>query len=161
MSGVTRVCPYCGEPPGEGVFCAACGRNLAGVEQLPTREEWAGGAAVTTEAFLAAMRAAGNPGATRTPLPSSGLFKRTGHVEGWVVRPVDREDFEEPKRYEPGLVLSVEGRWHVLQSELRGHGQRNFPHYEHHVDPDPVDPPQDGRLSADLAAVLEANGVAR
>ena len=30
-----RVCPHCGEPPGEGVFCAACGRNLASVDRLP------------------------------------------------------------------------------------------------------------------------------
>jgi len=35
-----RVCPYCGEPPGSGVFCAACGRNLGAVERLPTRAEW-------------------------------------------------------------------------------------------------------------------------
>ena len=28
------------DPPGEGVFCAACGRNLASVDRLPTRAEW-------------------------------------------------------------------------------------------------------------------------
>jgi hypothetical protein len=155
-----RVCPFCGEPPGEGVFCAACGRNLAEVEQLPTREEWAGeGDAVTVAAFLAAMQAAGNPGVTKTPMPKQSLFKRAGAAHGWIVRPVDREDFEEPKRYEPGLVLSVEGRWYVLQSELRGWGQRDFPRYEHHVDPDPVEPPADARLGRELAAVLKANGV--
>ena len=38
--GDERVCPHCGEPPGEGVFCAACGRNLAAVDRLPTRGEW-------------------------------------------------------------------------------------------------------------------------
>ena len=43
MSADTRVCPFCGEPPGTGVFCAACGRNLATVEQLPTRAEWEAG----------------------------------------------------------------------------------------------------------------------
>jgi hypothetical protein len=152
-----RVCPYCGEPPGEGVFCAACGRNLADVERLPTRAE--ARPEVTTEEFLAAMRAAGNPGATTTRMPRPGLFKRAGKAHGWVVRPVDREDFEEPKRYEPGLVLTVEGRWYVLHSQLRGWGQRDFPRYEHHVDPDPVAPPVDARLRAELAAVLKANGL--
>src|SRR6478672_10198778 len=44
MATTERVCPYCGEPPGPGVFCAACGRNLAAVEQLPTRAEWEAGA---------------------------------------------------------------------------------------------------------------------
>jgi formylglycine-generating enzyme required for sulfatase activity len=39
-----RVCPFCGNPPGAGVFCQACGRNLAAVERLPTAEEWAAGA---------------------------------------------------------------------------------------------------------------------
>jgi len=38
-----RVCPFCGEPPGRGVFCEACGRNLAAVERLPTRAEWEAG----------------------------------------------------------------------------------------------------------------------
>ena len=38
--GDERVCPHCGEPPGDGVFCAACGRNLSAVDRLPTRGEW-------------------------------------------------------------------------------------------------------------------------
>ena len=75
------------------------------------------------------------------------------------MRPVDREDFEGQKRYEPGLVLSVEGAFHVLDSELRGWGQRNFPVYHHTVQPDPVEPPADGRLAGELEAVLRANGV--
>ena len=158
MESGERVCPFCGERPGEGVFCAACGRNLADVERLPSRAEWAR-PEVTAEEFLAAMRAAGNPGTTKTPMPRPGLFKRAGEAHGWVVRPVDREDFEEPKRYEPGLVLTVEGRWYVLQSELRGWGQRSFPSYEHHVDPEPVEPAFDARLGGELAAVLKANGV--
>jgi len=69
-----RVCPFCGEPPGVGVFCEACGRNLSAVEQLPTRGEWEAGAPVAPDeslaercaeavaAFLAAMHAAGDPG---------------------------------------------------------------------------------------------------
>jgi hypothetical protein len=40
MTSATRVCPFCGEPPGAGVFCAACGRSLAAVDRLPTRAEW-------------------------------------------------------------------------------------------------------------------------
>jgi hypothetical protein len=151
------------------VFCAACGRNLAGVERLPTRAEWEGGepaapspaarCAVATAAFLEAMHAAGDPGATTTPMPKTSAFRRAGKVHGWVVRPVDREDFEEPHRYEPGLVLSVDGRFHRLDSELRGWGQRDFPHYEHTVGPEPVEMPVEERLIADLAAVLDANGV--
>ena len=71
-----RVCPHCGEPPGEGVFCAACGRNLASVDRLPTRAEWEVAGAQddrplaerceeATAAFLAAMHAAGDPGTTK------------------------------------------------------------------------------------------------
>ena len=164
-----RVCPFCGASPGEGVFCAACGRNLAAVERLPTRSEWEGGEAAApplaercaqaTAAFLAAMHAAGDPGATTTPMPKSSPFKRAGKVHGWLVRPVAREDFEGPKRYEPGLVLSVDGAYHQLDSELRGWGQRDFPHYEHTVSAEPIEMPVEARLIDDLAAVLQANGV--
>jgi hypothetical protein len=161
---MARVCPHCGEPPGGGVFCESCGRNLSGVEQLPTREEWEAQQApapqVTTAAFLEAMRAAGNPGAGEISVAvKSSPFRRTPKVSGWIVRPVDREDFEGEKRYEPGLVLSVEGAFHVLDSELRGWGQRDFPVYHHTVRPDPVEPPADGRLARELEAVLRANGV--
>jgi hypothetical protein len=161
---MARVCPHCGEPPGGGVFCEACGRNLSGIEQLPTREEWEAQHAppsdVTSAAFLEAMRAAGNPGAEKLPVAvKSSPFKRTPKVSGWIVRPVDREDFADEKRYEPGLVLSVEGAFHVLDSELRGWGQRDFPVYHHTVRPDPVEPPADGRLARELEAVLCANGV--
>ena len=76
------------------------------------------------------------------------------------MRPVDREDFAGPKRYEPGLVLSVEGRFHRLDSELRGWGQRDFPHYAHTASAEPVDPPAPERLAGELAAVLAANGMA-
>jgi hypothetical protein len=47
----------------------------------------------------------------------------------------------------------------VLDSELRGWGQRDFPVYHHTVQPDPVEPPADGRLAGELEAVLRANGV--
>jgi hypothetical protein len=161
-----RVCPFCGNPPG-GVFCAACGRNLAAVEQLPTRGQWeeegsglpAEQASEATAAFLAAMRAAGCPGVTSTAMPKRSAFRKAGKVRGWVLRPVDREDFEEPKRYEPGLVLSVDGRFHRLDSELRGWGQRDFPRFVHTVSAEPVEPPADERLVADLARVLAAHGI--
>jgi len=190
-----RVCPFCGEPPGAGVFCAACGRNLTEVERLPSRGEWeagggeAGGGptpgpsspraadpsptaaadsasatgslaercAIATAAFLAAMDAAGRPGTTTWPTPKPSAFRRAGKVEGWVVRPVDREDFEPPKRYEPGLVLSVDGRFHRLDSELRGWGQRDFPHYQHTVSLEPVEPPGDEALLAGLTALRTAH----
>ena len=77
---------------------------------------------------------------------------------GWL-GPVDREDFEKPRRYEPGLVLTVEGRFHRLHSELRGWGQRDFPHYHHTVEPDAIDMPVTERLIGELATVLTAHGV--
>lgn len=172
MDPSTRVCPFCGVPPGAGVFCAACGRNLADVERLPTAAEWsrsatgeppvdslATRAVDATAAFLEAMRAAGNPGATEIPTGKPSAFRRARRLRGWVVRPVDREDFEKPKRYEPGVVLTVDGRFHRLDSELRGWGQRDFPHYEHTASPDPIDVPLEERLLGELAAVRAANGV--
>ena len=169
MEASARVCPFCGAPPGGGVFCEACGRNLADVGQLPTRAEWlmeraAGDERTPAEAtagFLEAMRAAGNPGVVKFDLAvKTGPFKRTPKVEGWVVRPVEREDFGEgPKRYEPGLFLSVDGSWHVLDNELRGWGQRDFPQYPTHRAPGGAQTPEEGRLLGELAALLEANGV--
>jgi hypothetical protein len=160
MDPTTRVCPFCGEPPGPGVFCEACGRNLAGVDRLPTAAEFAPpDLAGATAAFLEAMRAAGNPGAADIPSGKPSLLGRAPKVHGWVVRPVDREDFESPRRYEPGLVLTVDGNFHQLDSELRGYGQRDFPHYHHTASSHPIDPPEDARLVDELAAVRAANGV--
>ena len=171
MDAHARVCPFCGNRPGAGVFCEACGRNLQAVEQLPTRSEWQGegraSAAETqplaerctdaTAAFLAAMSAAGNPGAERTPMSKQSAFRRAGSALGWVVRPVDREDFEKPRRYEPGLVVTVDGRFHRLHSQLRGWGTRDFPHYQHSVEPDPIEMPVTERLIGELAGVLRAH----
>jgi hypothetical protein len=164
-----RVCPFCGRPPGPGVFCEACGRNLAAVERLPTAEEWAAGAraAETGErvdpgaavaAFLAAMHAAGDPGTTEFPAGKPSVLGRTRRVRGWVVRAVDRQDFEEPRHYEPGLVLSVDGAFHQLDSELRGWGQRDFPTFNHTASAEPIDAPLEPRLVAELDAVRTANG---
>lgn len=105
------------------------------------------------------MRAAGDPGVKEFLAGPRKLFRRTPMVRGWVVRPVDREDFEEPRRYVPGLVLSVDGRFHRLDSQLRGWGQRDFPRYVNTVSPEPVDPPLDDRLQAELATALTARGV--
>ena len=169
MDPSTRVCPFCGDPPGAGVFCAACGRNLAAVDRLPTSSEWSGGAASdpseplatrvadATAAFLAAMRAAGNPGATEIAAGKPSAFRRARRLQGWVVRPVDREDFEQPTRYEAGLFLSVEGGFHRLDSELRGWGQRDFPVYNLTASPDPIDLPLEERLIDELAAVRAAH----
>ena len=176
MQSDLRVCPFCGDPPGVGVFCGACGRNLAAVERLPTRAEWesarpasAAGTAdprpvaerctEATAAFLVAMHAAGDPGASNTPMSGGSGFRRARQAHGWVVRPVHREDDDEPTRYEPGLVVTTEGRFHRLDSEVRGWGQRNFPTFHDTVDPDPIDMPVDERLIGELDAVLRANGV--
>ena len=114
---------------------------------------------VAIASFLEAMRAAGNPGVKEFLTGQRSLFRRTPKVHGWIVRPVDREDFEEPRRYVPGLVLSVDGRFHRLDSELRGWGQRDFPRYVHTASPEPVDPPHADRLPAELSAALTARGV--
>jgi hypothetical protein len=163
MRSDTRVCPYCGERPGDGAFCAACGRNLTAIERLPTRAEWEGVTAAcpgdiseATSSFLAAMHAAGDPGTSEWPMPGRAL-RRTRRLRGWVVRPVDREDFDGPKRYEPGLVLSVAGDFHRLDSELRGWGQRDFPHYHHTVSAEPIAPPADPRVAGELVRLLEAH----
>ena len=162
-----RVCPFCGRPPGAGVFCEACGRNLAAVERLPSAEEWAAGGseaevaadpAAAVAAFLAAMHEAGDAGATDFPAGKPSLLGRTKRVRGWVVRAVDREDFEGTKRYEPGLLLTVDGAFHQLDSELRGWGQRDFPTFHHTASADPIDPPLEPRLVAELDAVRAANG---
>jgi hypothetical protein len=169
MESDARVCPFCGERPGAGVFCESCGRNLSAVERLPTRAEWASASgedsrpleercAEATSTFLAAMHAAGDPGAAKLPVSGgSGLF-RTRHVQAWVVRPVQR-DPDDYLKHEPGLVLTTEGSFHRLDSEVRGWGQRDFPRFNDSVDPQPIEPPVDERLIDELAALLDANGV--
>jgi hypothetical protein len=179
MSADTRVCPFCGEPPGAGVFCAACGRNLAAVEQLPTRAEWkAGGegppgaptagdgrsaqerSAAATEAFLAAMRAAGSPGLVKLPSGKAKAFGRTPTLEGWIVRPVERDEENLAKgRYVPGLFLTADGAWHRLENEVRGWGQRDFPQFHHTVEAEALAPPAEGRIVNELAAVLSDHRV--
>jgi hypothetical protein len=178
MDPATRVCPFCGSPPGPGTFCERCGRNLAAVERLPTRAEWEAGrapeepaapspspalslaerCAEATRDFLGAMHGAGDPGATRIRLGEQVIYRRGHFVHGWVVRRPDREDLEEPKRNEPGLVLTVEGRFHRIDSELRGWGQRDFPHYAETVSPDPIEMPVEERLIDELAAIRVQHG---
>jgi hypothetical protein len=174
MGSDARVCPFCGEPPGQGVFCAACGRNLAAVDRLPTRAEWeadrppaetvpsqslAERCAAATEAFLAAMRAAGAPGATDV-FPKPGGFRRAKLPPAWVLRPVRRDpDDEDYTTYEPGLILTVEGRFHVLESEVRGWGQRDFPRFVDTPAREPVEMPVEEWLIGELDAVLREHGV--
>ena len=175
MDSQVRVCPFCGEPPGAGVFCESCGHNLGAVEQLPTRAEWevehVGPAddrsldercAEATEQFLAAMHAAGDTGAQRFQVTRTSGWGRTRYVQGWLVRPVYREDDADLRQgqYEPGLVLTVEGDYRRLDSEVRGWGQRDFPQYHHVVSAEPVPMPVDERLVAELSAVLREHGVA-
>jgi hypothetical protein len=165
-----RVCPHCGEPPGEGVFCAACGRNLASVDRLPTRAEWelagskddrplAERCQEATAAFLAAMHAAGDPGTAKTKMSGGSAFRRPKQVEGWTVRPVERDENLPPQRYESGLVLSVDGAFHRLDNQARGYGTRDFPAWEHTVAPEPQPMPVEARLIAELGALLAAHGL--
>jgi hypothetical protein len=178
MEGHTRVCPFCGDQPGVGVFCAVCGRNLSAVEQLPTRAEWEAGASSpaaaatdarplverctqATAAFLSAMHAAGDPGTVKRPMSGGSGFRRPREIDVWVVRAVHREDeddIESLRQYDPGLVLTTEGSFHRLDSEVRGWGQRDFPRFFESIPPDPIDMPVEERLLAELATVLRAHG---
>jgi hypothetical protein len=182
-----RVCPFCGEPPGPGVFCESCGRNLSAVEQLPTREEWeasaassvagpatsgpapstaaaplAGRCAAATAEFLTAMAAAGNPGTIRVPSGPAKAFRRAPTVDGWIIRPVDRdEDDLASSRYTLGLFLTTDGTWHQLDNQVRGWGQRDFPQFHHTVEPEPMAAPVDERVEDELAEVLRKQRVER
>jgi hypothetical protein len=167
MDPVARVCPFCGELPGAGIFCEACGRSLADVDRLPTRAEWEVGdgaeagddrplaerCAEATAAFLEKMAAAGNPGAEVLPPSSRSMLRRAPKRRGWIVIPVDRDDEVTPRRYTPGAVLTVEGEFHQLDSELRGFGQRDFPQYLHSTGSEPIPMPEDARLIAGLSAI--------
>jgi hypothetical protein len=158
------------------MFCAACGRSLAGIDRLPTRAQWeaetdAAAAAAdarpvadrvsdATAAFLAAMEAAGRPGMQELPTATRSMLRRAPRVQGWVVRPVDRDDDVSPRRYASGLLLSIDGAYHQLDSELRGFGQRDFPQYHHTVGADPLpEPPAGDRLPRELAAFLREHGL--
>jgi hypothetical protein len=173
MEPGARVCPFCGEPPGTGVFCAVCGRNLAGVPQLPTRREWelepgarlqsaapstpaSGAGAVAV--FLAAMHAAGDPGATKVRRAEPGFLGRTQHARGWVVRAVDRDEADPKSPYEPGLFVTVDGHLHRLGSATRGL-QWDSARYVDIVGPEIAEPAHDEHLAYELASVLRANGL--
>jgi hypothetical protein len=157
MDGDARVCPFCGEEPGPGVFCAACGRNLSQVEQLPTRRAWElerapddapppAAAADTVARFVAAMHAAGDPGTTRLPLAEPGFLGRTRHAEGWVVA-------------QAGLFVTVDGRLHRLDSATRGLGQRAEAVHLDTVGPEAGESADAARLATALEDVLRAHGV--
>jgi hypothetical protein len=158
-----RVCPFCGELPGPGVFCGVCGRNLADVQQLPTRREWEEAhapepdpapslsAADAIAAFLSAMHAAGDPGATKVQRAEPGFLGRTQHATGWAVRAVEGD--------EQGRFLTVDGRLHRLTTATRGLGQRDAVQYLDIVGAEVTDSAADARLPGELAAVLRANGL--
>jgi hypothetical protein len=151
-----RVCPHCGEPPGAGVFCEACGRNLSAVERLPTRAQWDGehGAASppapddpqAVPRFLATMHAAGDPGVAKVPRREPGFLGRTQHAQGWIVRPTGSE-------HEPGLFLTVDGGLHRLESVTLGISNRGRRYI------DVVGPETEAPVAADLATILQANGL--
>jgi hypothetical protein len=103
---------------------------------------------------------AGDPGRTKVDVAPHRAFGRQPKLEGWVVRPVDRVDDLQPRRYEPGLFLRVDGAFHRLDSELRGWGQRNFPTYYETVAAEPIEPPAEQRLIGELDALLRAHMVA-
>lgn len=177
MESDLRVCPYCGEPPGPGVFCAACGRNLSAVDRLPTRSEWEAQAgsqdaaqsppedpashaerlSAAVAGFLESMQSGGNPGLTTMPASPRRTLRRQPTIEGWVVRPVARDDEERPWQYEPGLFLSAGGAFHRVDSEVRGWGQRDYPQFYDSVSAQPIKPPPEPRLIDELAALLRTH----
>ena len=167
-----RVCPHCGEPPGEGVFCAACGRNLAVVDRLPTRAEWeierraqddrplADRCAEATAAFLAAMHAAGDPGTTKTAM--SGARASAGQAGRGLGRPRRRS-----RRAPAAQALRVgprpQRRGRLPPPRQRGPGLRDarLPRLRAHGRAGAVEMPVEARLIAELGAVLAANGLER
>jgi len=156
-----RVCPFCGSLPGPGVFCAACGRNLGAVEQLPTRAQWdttadpapsslsappAPDGFDTVPRFLAEMHAAGDPGVAKLPRAQPGFLGRTQHARGWIVRPVGEER-------EPGLFLTVDGALHRLESTTLGISNRGQTFI------DVVGAETEAPVADELATILRANGL--
>ena len=108
------------------------------------------------------MHAAGDPGTkTDADVRGLGLPPAPSGSRAGSSAPVERDDHLPPKRYESGLVLSVEGAFHPLDNQVRGYGTRDFPAYEHTVAPEPVEMPVEPRLIAELGAVLAANGLER
>jgi hypothetical protein len=173
MDAAARVCPFCGEPPGEGVFCAACGRNLTRVEQLPTRASWERGRTGSTAAagtaspsnageavaaFVAAMHAAGDPGVARMRRAEPGFLGRTQHVHGWLVRPVARGDDDPQAGHTPGLFVTVDGRLHRVDAATQGLSYRG-PVYVDVVGAEVAELAESGQLAEELTAVLRANGL--
>jgi hypothetical protein len=108
------------------------------------------------------MHAAGDPGTVKKPMSGGSGFRRRREIDVWVVRPVHREndeDIDKLRHYDPGLVLTTEGRFHRLDSEVRGWGQRDFPTFYESIPPDPIDMPVEERLLGELAAILGAHGL--
>ena len=106
------------------------------------------------------MHAAGDPGQRRFEVTRTSGWGRTHYVQGWLLRPVYREDEADIRQgqFEPGLVLTVEGVYRRLDSEVRGWGQRDFPQYHDTVAPEPIEMPVEGRLIGELAAARRENG---
>ena len=94
-------------------------------------------------------------------MPTSGGsgWRRARKLDAWLLRAVHRASDDEPTRYVPGLVITVEGRFHRLVSEVRGWGQRDFPRFYDTIDAEPIDMPVEERLPDELAAVLRANAI--
>jgi hypothetical protein len=57
-------------------------------------------------------------------------------------------------------VLDTEGAFHVLDSQIRGWGQRNFPVFHDTARAEPVAMPVEERLIAALDALRAEHGVA-
>ena len=106
------------------------------------------------------MHAAGDPGHDEDEdVRGLGLPPAPSRSRAGSSAPVERDEHLPPKRYESGLVLSVEGAFHQLDNEARGYGTRDFPVWEHTVAPEPVAMPVEARLIAELGALLAANGL--
>ena len=151
MASTERVCPYCGEPPGPGVFCAACGRNLAAVERLPTRAEWEADATavLAPAAGPVAARGARARRRPRRPARSSTRCARPatpGRRSCRCPTPPRRASCAARRRWRdgscgrssgttattpgttsPGSSSTTGGTYHRIDSQIRGWGQRNFP----------------------------------
>jgi hypothetical protein len=106
-----RVCPDCGAPAGAEAFCSDCGRNLSGIDRLPTHEEWKQQTVAKGHAEAQRIAAALATIGTLTPFRYDEDAAETvqAAVRNAVTKAMPREDRENP------LAVTVTGSGHAAE----------------------------------------------
>jgi hypothetical protein len=81
-----RVCFACGQPPGSGLHCQSCGRNLVLRRRLPTRAEWESGGAARSGTEAEAQKSAGRLRFSARDLEAAMLGRRPSKAGRLVLR---------------------------------------------------------------------------